>query len=608
MQSINMHLLCCDSDKELMQLKSICKSDYIVATGKYSFYRKIKEAEKQVIFLESDEINPYETVWDILDQINHVVDDKENAYKYTSLFDFSYNIEGGFPTRVACMINNLKLIHHIVENYSVDNIFIFDNEENWAINESIFLYAAFNKIPCHIFDGKNGTVAEGLKTLKRMGMQIEDIKNSELSMEEKLKISDIRTKAANITFNRVFCEEEIGILYCYPCLNRKHVQWILKKTKAIGDDVRVICYYDNEAVQKFHDAGIQADCLEDYFSLEDFSVSYQELQRERDSILQQIKNKVHVEYLGIDLSQYLVMKITNYYYRESVNKLYINICAHNYFKSHNFRYIHIWGDSNFWETRICYDNTRNINTKLFYIDMNHMIKVREKHPYSDIISAVFVPNKRQFENSWFGEKYMGRVFLVRDLVWGEKCKEEVSSIKLNNIKTIAILPTGVLSGYTTCYFYYSVLIPIIGRLLRNDFKVILKNHSGYDDCWERDIKAAYENNDKFIYLGSNQSVEDALSECQMVLTDISSVAFDAAAAQKAVFCLVDDQGYDLLIHDEKGFFITKDIDTAMKEIKTVSDNLEIYKRMIEKQNDYMAVLMGSNINMDGLIKNFLHSI
>ena len=62
------------------------------------------------------------------------------------------------------------------------------------------------------------------------------------------------------------------------------------------------------------------------------------------------------------------------------------------------------------------------------------------------------------------------------------------------------------------------------------------------------------------------------------------------------------------IVDEKGFFITKDIDTAMKEIKTVSDNLEIYKRMIEKQNDYMAVLMGSNINMDGLIKNFLHSI
>lgn len=54
------HLLCCDTWDELSVLKDRCKSEYVAASGSFSFYKDLRQREQQAVFLESDEMIPYE--------------------------------------------------------------------------------------------------------------------------------------------------------------------------------------------------------------------------------------------------------------------------------------------------------------------------------------------------------------------------------------------------------------------------------------------------------------------------------------------------------------------------------------------------------------------
>lgn len=80
-------LLCCDLFEELRALKRICGSSYIIAVNRYQFYKQIKNSEERANFIESNEINPYETIWEILDQI-HVIIDEEIKDRFSDYFIF----------------------------------------------------------------------------------------------------------------------------------------------------------------------------------------------------------------------------------------------------------------------------------------------------------------------------------------------------------------------------------------------------------------------------------------------------------------------------------------------------------------------------------------
>lgn len=589
-------LLCCDTYDELLKVKTLCKTAYVVATNRYDFYKRERERKEHIVFLESNETNPYEKVWNILDQIHEVIDhNDENEAKAKRLFHFSYHLEGGFPTKIAQMIINLNLISGIVGKYNINEIYLFDNKDNWIINESIYLYSRSQGIECHILDRNMQGEKIYLKTLETMEKKA-DIEGTDIFLKEKEKVNNIMARSIRPFKRNAIVREDIGLLYCCSRPYNKHVDWCLRRIAAIGHKTRIICYYDTEDVQKFRDKGIQTDCLEDYFSTDDFGVSYSKLIVERDDILEALNRNLNVVYKGIDLSEYLLVKIRNYYYRELIDHLYMDVCAKNYFKYHHFSYIHIWGNTEFWETWICYDNTRDYDSKLFKIDNSNFISFKTKQPYQYMLSAEFTPNIQRFQDE-LSAAYLGKIYPIRDVFWGDiSCSLDNSEIQNEKLR-IGFLPTGVLGGFTTYHFYYGTLMKLIDRLLEEKYEVVFKNHPHMSECWEEDIRYRYKDNEKFIFLDPCERISRVLESCDAIITDISSSAFDAAVAQKPVFCIVDDQGYDMIKQHEQGFSIYQCMENLLKDLESISQNNEIYKAILDKQNTYMEEITG-NRNYD----------
>lgn len=263
MRNLNRCLLCCDSKRDLFKLKNTGIYNYVVATNNYQFYKNIREKEKVSIFLESDETSPYKETWEILDQINSIID-SSGKYEYAGLYRFPYIIESGFPSKIAQMIINLNLIHKIVKKFGVNEIYLYDNKDNWIINESLYFYARSRNMSCHILDGESKIEKSNLKTLETLNLSTESFEYSRLGQEEKKKLNYYLSKKTK-KYTKTINKYGIGVLYCCPQPYNKHVEWTTKRIKAIADDVKVICYYDNDDIKKFENKGFETYCLEDFF-------------------------------------------------------------------------------------------------------------------------------------------------------------------------------------------------------------------------------------------------------------------------------------------------------------------------------------------------------
>lgn len=591
MQNNNRCLLCCDSQEEWMILKNICNTGYVIATSDYRFFKNIREQEERVIFLESDESNPYGAIWEILDQI-HLMIDEEITDRFFRLFHLSYHVEGGFPTKIAQMIINLNLISALVKDNDIGEIYIFDNVQNWITNESIFLYSKSRGITCHILDPNSKEEKTSLKTLSQLRGIKENLCNEELSRKEKEKARAlIDTSAKRCKKGTTKEKEDVGILYCPDFLYRKHVDWVLRRIDAIEHDTTVICFYDTEAVSEFRQRGLKVDCLEDYFEKSDFISAYDNLNRKRAAVLQRLASQLEASYQGTDLSEWLLLKLRNQYFRELLTYLYMDVCAANYFKQRKFTFIHVWGGTESWQTWICYDNTRDVNSKLFKIEFIGFISYKEKMSFPDMLSAMFTPDDKERFSQIFVNDYPGKVFPICDPNWGGR-STVVEYIGSDRKKRIGILPAGILKGFTTYRFYYATWMPLIDRLLDLGYEIVFKNHPALRECWEEDMEANYRDNERVTFLASGERIDKALALCDMVITDISSVVYDAALAQKAAFCIVDRQGYDLIRQHTAGFSIYQSIEDLLEEIKCISESDAAYKNILNKQNDYMKKITG----------------
>lgn len=410
MSNANKCLLCCDTEEEWLFLKNICKNDYVIATSDYMFFKNISEQEEQAIFLESDESNPYEAIWEILDKI-HVIIDEEIKDRIFRLFHLSYHVEGGFPTKIAQMIINLNLVSALVKDNDISEIYLFDNVHNWIINESIFLYSESRGITCHILDPNSKEEKTNLKTLNQLKRIKENLCNEELFQKEEGKVSTlINTSEGKCIKETTTEKKDVGILYCPDFLYRKHVDWATRRIDVIGHDTTVICFYDTQAVAEFRQRGFKVDCLEDYFEKSNLIDAYDNLIRKRAAVLQRLANELDVSYQGTDLSEWLLLKLRNHYFRELFTYLYMDVCASNYFKLRKFAFIHAWGGTEFWQTWICYDNTRDVNSKLFKIDFTEFISGKTRMSFPYMLSAIFTPDDKERFAQMVVHSYPGKCF------------------------------------------------------------------------------------------------------------------------------------------------------------------------------------------------------
>lgn len=595
------YLFLCSREEEETYIENNCictdTKDIVFATTNYQYYRKNVKKGNKIIFLEPDENTPYEDIWEILNQVNYVINDcqLDNSLVYMS----SYHYEDYLPRTLSAMILNLHLVDKIVEEYSVEHFFIVDDKDNWKINEAIFLYAISKNIICTIIDDVTGRKKECLFTLKKSAYDKsskENKKYKELETEEEKRIELwMRKERKPLHKNRqnLF---QVGVLYCdRDCA--KQIKWMKQLLKILGKNVVVISFYNSQDNEAFEEYGYTVHCVEDYFDQFLFTNQYNKFKADRERILQAIENNLSITYEGINISYYLYRKLVNYFYREVLEYIYIYNCTYKYFEVNGFKIVSAWGTSNFWQTRICYLNSRNYSTRFFYISRTSAVAWKNYEPWEDIVPIRVYPNGYPAEQRT-SNQFKGESYYFFDVLGGIDYYEKklLSENKyMPKIVKIAFLPSYPLEGRKTFCNYENNCKVIIGELSQCECIINFKNHPGMNQYLDEEIKERYKHIVNFNFIDKFESGDAVIQDSDLVITDGSLVIFDAASYQKPVFIMAAGSDYELIKQHKEGFIICRTPEDLCTQILVIIKDKKYdqrIKEIIEKQNRYLESLFG----------------
>ena len=326
-------LLLCSNAEQLKNLKNKCSRQYVIATLKYAFYAECNKAEEPVVYMEPDEISDCNVIWDVINKINDVINGCDVEKKY--LYRISYHIEGGVPSAIDRMLQNIRLIRRVVCHHNIEKIFVVDDKENWMINEALFLFAQSERMNCQILDENGEKEQPYLFTLRRSRYN-SNVKETKFDTQVHCRELEQYLNQGNKknVQDAVVKEVEIGFLYAARN-NGKHFKWMQDDIRLYADrfSVEIISFYHSEDNERFRKNGVSVECLEDYFSKDLFEKNYRVYLEDCTYIADKLNQNLSVTLEGVDLSEYLKRKIINYLERECFSKLYIDACSDIFFQN-----------------------------------------------------------------------------------------------------------------------------------------------------------------------------------------------------------------------------------------------------------------------------------
>lgn len=593
-------LFLCSKEIEEAYIDSNCidVKDILLATTNYQYYMQKIKSGKEIIFLEPEGNIPYEDIWEIIDKINNVISDcrLDNSLIYM----LSYHFEHYMPKTLSTLILNLRLLDKVVSEYSVGHFYIIDNKDSWKINEAIFLYALSKDIECTIIDDVTGRVKDCLFTLQESVYGKSCIKNNkyeELELREEKQIDSwVQQERKQINENGQQ-QYYMGVLYCAKDCVRM-VKWTKQLLKILDENAVVISFYQSQDNEIFKNCGYTVHCIEDYFDQSSFLNQFSTFKEDRDMILRAAEENLSVKYKDINLSHYLYLKLTNYFFREVPEYIYMYNCTYRYFAVHHFETIRAWGISNFWQTRVCYFNTRNYGTQFFCISRTIVLAWKNHEPWEDIISIRVYPNGYPSEQM-ISNKYKGEVYYTFDVLEGinyyEKMLPSRGRYSIKNIK-IAFLPSYPFEGVSTFRNYENKCNVIIEKISQCKCTINFKNHPVTYQYLDDEIRERYGDISNLHFVDKSESGDIVIQDSDLVITDGSTVVFDAASYQKPVFIIAAGSDYELIEQHKEGFIIcTTPEELCAKIISIIEDKNNYEKRVgeiIEKQNRYLKSLYG----------------
>ncbi len=588
-------LLVCSNRKQLKQLKNICGSEYIIGTSKYAFYVECKKTNETIVYLEPDELSDYSTIISIIKRITNIIESCNLQKQY--LYRISYHLEGGLPSTIDRMLQNIKVIKKVFQEYRIDKIYLVDDKENWMINEAFFIYAHNKRIDCHILDELAEKEQACLFTLRRSNYNPNPERlgfDTQEQLEQWKYWMNQENKHPRSLEMKSF---EMGFLYA-ASNNGKHLKWALDDIQLYQNEfnVGIISFYNNEDNEYFRQKGISVECLEDYFDKELFEKNYKIYLEDCQYITNRIDENLYFILDDIDLSEYLNRKFLNYLERTCFHKLYIDTCSHTFFKIRKYCLIEAWGNTNFWQSNILYANSRHWNTKFFRRDIVEVFDAKEYEPYANEICIRIWCNKKM-NAIWDLGNYTGKIYSVPDYNWRHYIRNVRESIKLsleNKIK-ILLAPTCPLIGFSTVKNYLNICTSVLETLPSEQVTIFFKNHPNIEKELEDEIEQKYSTKKNILFVNKMQGIWEVIQICDFVITDVSTVIFDTIKAGKPVFCIAGCQDYEFIRHHEGNFKIYRDIDKLCKDVIAFSKD----RYRLEKQLQSMLC------NQDTFIKNLV---
>ena len=192
------NLFICNTEREFQYLKNRYLGNYLIGTVNTDFYLMCVNANEHAVFLETEDtmLNYHCDTWNIIKKINNII--KTCNLKQEYLYEVSYHIEGGLPSRIEDTLSNIRLLKGIIKTNNVKRICMVDSSQNWEINEAAFLIAYYEKIQYYILDEHECKEKDCLHTLVRTkynSCNKKSIFNSEKQIDKINKLKNRKCKS-----------------------------------------------------------------------------------------------------------------------------------------------------------------------------------------------------------------------------------------------------------------------------------------------------------------------------------------------------------------------------------------------------------------------------
>lgn len=589
------NLIFCSNLKQLHNLKKKAAGDYVAVTATYDFYDECNREKEGVVYLESSELSDYKIIWGILDVITDILQRCETEKPY--LYRVSYHLEGGFPTTIDAILQNLKVVENTILRYQIKRLYLVDDQENWMLNEAFFLYADAKGIECRIVDENGETEKPYLFTLRRSKYN-PAVKQSEFSaLVHQEQLNEYRGKKNGLLNDTDLKPVMIGVLHSAKNTG-KHLMGTEEDVNLYRDhfDVEIISFYRSADNDYFQERGINVACLEDYFDRELYEKNYEIYLKDCQRIVELMQSDLHVYFGDVDLSEYLIRKLINYLERDCFEKLYVDTCSHTFFKKHKYNSISSWGNTNFWQSQVIYANCRQWNTILFRREVLEVIQFESYEPYANEIGLRIYYDKAVNDYNRLKD-YHGRICYLPDFRWINFGKNAVvqnlcSEEKIN----ILFAPTYPMTGYSTVKNYFNICTNVLDKLPSENCSVYFKNHPNLNEKIRTEMEARYGGKRYIECVDSRKGIWTVMEQCDIVVTDVSTVIFDAIKMGKPVFCIAGCQDYECVKWLKDGIPIYRDINVLCDDLLAILANRDGRKEklqaLIDRQTDYLVTLTG----------------
>lgn len=562
------------------RVKNKYTDQVIVATNKPGIFRKFANDSVKIESLQGDEWVQTEETWKLVDQYNECMKHMQEDERW--IFESGYHIEGqGMPQAFSDMILLQHIFEHIFNQYAINKVKLCISDSNLTECLVALDMARNRKIKVKInYDGFTSYLKAMITPLSRvmMGMYM-DVRRIK-------RFYDLFKDAETIKESKIVTKD-VGIYIGSNAI--KHYNWALDLMQSIRnkiDNYTIITPDRGHTYQRCLDDGFEVVALSDY--------CFHEIRKSIISTYNRNKNKCEKNLLT---KKWL---ISNEMLSVSVRRqIYINIdwrmtdkickiinCG-SFLQKYNLKFLRGHGDWDYTENMSFYHFSRNNSLKIFRVDGIWPMGVQENYLYGDIIGIRYLAKENPCVPLLKKYGYRGElVFLPRESFIEKKRPELKTEINILLDKEIKVLwaPSYILRGYGSLSNFYEKNESLFeGILNRKKIHLYVKYHPNQNENDINEYKRQYPN---LTFIDKTKSILDCISSVDIVITDYSTVVYEAASLGKVVCSIIRNENEKNCIYDIADYVrIYKSIEELFVDLDELLQNKSAMSKWI---NDSLA--------------------
>ena len=554
----------------------------VIATTKPNLFEKLTfQTDIEIESLESDEEQASDEVWGLLDRYSDVLKIIPEEYRW--MYESDYAIEDqGLRQHISDLILTERIVKSIFSSYNIIKVNLFIEASNFIECLTIYEMAVNRGIPVKIhYESFRLFVKAMISPIAQKMFAVGAV------FRANVKFCSLWLGCKESSHD--YAEYDVGLLMFSDAI--KHYNWqkdMMLSTKQNIRNYALVCLGCDGSYTKAKAEGIHALRVEEWMTRKSimkvwkiynkYAWKYKKLFAEFDYSLEgEIFEKNIKREIAIDFSwrSMWVLKMCSY--------------IESFLKYNKFKFIKIFRGIDWQLNKAFYYYSRDYGTKLIESNYPTAYLVHRKRPNVNLLSIIYSDDSDIWTSVF--KDYKGERILLNRSSFSKRIVEELPQSLDIDRKKIRILwaPTYIAKGSGKHSEWEKNNFDVIeGANKRENIELIVKYHLRQD---EEDIKVCKQCYKDLKIVNKNQSIEDQIEKADIVISDTSTVLYEAVNMGKITISICNEHN-SLYISDIipyiKHFSSAKDLYAELDMYSKEDQDFKGWtKSILDQQNELL---------------------